>query len=146
MTPVEYLVSELKRSKGVLNPYYYEAYKVDEIIQKAKQMEIDANKPKKYTPESDVASDGVVTVDLSTFDVTYNGQTKKLAKKVVYLIHYFITHKGKVIPRDKIVDDVWGPDVIVVKTTVDVHITRIKAALFDGCITTIKGAGFKWVA
>lgn len=90
-----------------------------------------------------VESKGVV-VDLDTYIVTYKGQEKRLPRKVVQLAHYFITNEGKTLKRNKILDAIWGGDVIVTDRTVDVHVRLIRKNLFDDCIETVKGLGYKW--
>lgn len=91
-----------------------------------------------------VVSDGDISVDLDTFLLTYNGESKKLPKKILQMIHLFISNKGKILTRKEILDRIWGDDVIVGDRTVDVHIRKIKIALFDDCIQSYKGVGYKW--
>jgi two-component system alkaline phosphatase synthesis response regulator PhoP len=100
---------------------------------------------KSYIPKvsAKVESKGV-TVDLDTYVVTYNGKQKRLPRKVVQLAHYFIANEGKTLKRDKILDAIWGDDVIVTDRTVDVHVRLIRKNLFNDCIETVKGLGYKW--
>jgi two-component system alkaline phosphatase synthesis response regulator PhoP len=85
-----------------------------------------------------------IIVDRDAYTVEYKGVKKTLPRKVTELISYFISNEGKSITRDKILNDVWGSDVFVCDRTVDVHVRKIRKSLFDKCITTVKGVGYKW--
>jgi two-component system alkaline phosphatase synthesis response regulator PhoP len=85
-----------------------------------------------------------VIVNKDEYTVEYKGVKKTLPRKVTELICYFISNEGKFIPRSKILNDVWGSDLIVGDRTVDVHVRLIRKNLFDKCITTVKGVGYKW--
>ena len=93
---------------------------------------------------SSIVSDGDISVDLDTFLLTYNGESKKLPRKVLQMIHLFISNKGRVITRKTILEKIWGTEIIVGERTIDVHIRKIKIALFNNCIQTYKGIGYKW--
>lgn len=100
---------------------------------------------KKHLPkvEHKLESKGVC-VDLESYIVTYNGEKKKLPRRVVQLTHYFISNEGKTLTRDNILNNVWGDDVIVSDRTVDVHVRLIRKNLFGDCIETVKCRGYKW--
>ena len=85
-----------------------------------------------------------VIVNRDEYTVEYKGVKRRLPRKVTELISYFICNEGKSITRDKILNDIWGSDVIVGDRTVDVHVRLIRKNLFDKCITTVKGVGYKW--
>jgi len=91
-----------------------------------------------------VLEDGDVSVDLEKFVVTYKGVEMRLPKKVTQVLHYLMSNKNKVVRRDDILYDVWGKNVVVGDRTIDVHIRKIKIALYDDCISSVKGVGYKW--
>ncbi len=45
------------------------------------------------------------------------------------LLHFFMTHPGRVFSRARLLDEVWGEHVFVEERTVDVHIRRLRQAL-----------------
>jgi len=53
---------------------------------------------------------------------------------------------NKVFTRDKILDVVWGSDVIVGDRTIDVHIRKLREKIGDSFFKTIKGVGYKFVS
>ena len=52
----------------------------------------------------------------------------------------------KVFKRLKIMEAVWGSDVIVGDRTIDVHIRKLREKIGDQYFKTIKGVGYKFVA
>jgi two-component system KDP operon response regulator KdpE len=42
--------------------------------------------------------------------VKVNGRVSRLTPKELDLLHYFVTHANSVLPHDKILQAVWGPD------------------------------------
>jgi two-component system alkaline phosphatase synthesis response regulator PhoP len=50
-----------------------------------------------------------------------------------------------VFKRDKIMEMVWGGEVIVGDRTIDVHIRKLREKIGDKYFKTIKGVGYKFV-
>ena len=86
-----------------------------------------------------------VTVDLNSYTVSRNGKMFKLPKKMVVLIHYFILNRNRVIPRDEMLKNIWEENVIVTERTIDVHVKKIRDAVGNDCIESVKGVGYKWI-
>jgi two-component system phosphate regulon response regulator PhoB len=64
------------------------------------------------------------------------------------LLHFFMTHPGRVFGRPKLLDEVWGDHVFVEERTVDVHIRRLRQALMPtghhAHIETVRGIGYRF--
>ncbi|MFO8233512.1 MAG: response regulator transcription factor [Longimonas sp.] len=75
-----------------------------------------------------------------------DGQQKemRLPRKEFELLYFLASHPGKVFSRQKILDNVWGPDVYVVDRTVDVHIRKIREKIGSALIETVKGVGYRF--
>jgi two-component system, OmpR family, phosphate regulon response regulator PhoB len=62
------------------------------------------------------------------------------------LLHFLLTHPGRVYSRSQLLDQVWGDHVYIEERTVDVHIRRLRKALepsgHDRLIDTVRGAGY----
>jgi two-component system phosphate regulon response regulator PhoB len=62
------------------------------------------------------------------------------------LLHFLLTHPGRVYSRAQLLDHVWGDHVYIEERTVDVHIRRLRKALepsgHDRLIDTVRGAGY----
>jgi two-component system phosphate regulon response regulator PhoB len=101
------------------------------------------------------ATDDAVEVDGLQLDpgshrVTGNGQTLSLGPTEFRLLHFLMTHAGRVYSRTQLLDQVWGDHVFVEERTVDVHIRRLRKALeasgHDRLIQTVRSAGYRFSA
>ncbi|MEX2125832.1 MAG: phosphate regulon transcriptional regulator PhoB [Woeseia sp.] len=63
------------------------------------------------------------------------------------LLHFFMTHPGRIFSRARLLDEVWGHDSYVEERTVDVHIRRLRQGLApsgqDAQIETVRGLGYR---
>ena len=64
------------------------------------------------------------------------------------LLHFFMTHVGRIFSRAKLLDEIWGHDAFVEERTVDVHIRRLRQGLaptgHDKAIETVRGLGYRF--
>jgi two-component system phosphate regulon response regulator PhoB len=62
------------------------------------------------------------------------------------LLHFLMTHPGRIYSRSQLLDQVWGDHVYIEERTVDVHIRRLRKALepsgHDRLIDTVRGSGY----
>lgn len=90
-----------------------------------------------------ISSEGV-TLDPNSYVITKEGNEYRLPKKEFLLLYYFISNKNKVILRQKILNDIWGTDVIVLDRTIDVHIRKIRSVVGSDNLQTRKSVGYGW--
>lgn len=66
------------------------------------------------------------------------------------LLHFFMTHPGRIFSRARLLDEIWGHDAYVEERTVDVHIRRLRQGLapagHDAPIETVRGLGYRFHA
>jgi two-component system, OmpR family, phosphate regulon response regulator PhoB len=64
------------------------------------------------------------------------------------LLHFFMTHPGRVYSRARLLDEIWGHDAFVEERTVDVHIRRLRQGLaptgHDALLETMRGLGYRF--
>jgi two-component system alkaline phosphatase synthesis response regulator PhoP len=83
-------------------------------------------------------------IDRDTF-LVYKGTEKiQLARKEFELLYLLASKPGKVFKRERILEKVWGDEVIVGDRTIDVHIRKIREKIGENLIGTIKGVGYKF--
>ena len=101
------------------------------------------------------ATDDVIEVSGLRLDpaghyVTGNGAPLQLGPTEFRLLHFFMTHAGRVYSRVQLLDQVWGDHVFVEERTVDVHIRRLRKALeptgHDALIQTVRSSGYRFSA
>jgi len=85
-------------------------------------------------------------LDPATHRVTAGDQRLQLSPAEFKLLHFLLTHPGRVYSRTQLLDQVWGDHVYIEERTVDVHIRRLRKALeptgHDSLIDTVRGAGY----
>ena len=85
-------------------------------------------------------------LDPATHRVTAGEQRLQLSPAEFKLLHFLLTHPGRVYSRTQLLDQVWGDHVYIEERTVDVHVRRLRKALeptgHDGLIDTVRGAGY----
>lgn len=89
---------------------------------------------------------GPLEIDKDKYEVKIEGNIIILAKKEFAILYYLAKRPGKVFPRDRILNDVWGEDIFVIERTVDVHVRKIREKLgkHSELIETIKGVGYRF--
>ncbi|WP_323843051.1 phosphate regulon transcriptional regulator PhoB [Moraxella sp. Pampa] len=62
------------------------------------------------------------------------------------LLHFFMTHTGRIYSRTELLDLVWGDHIFIEERTVDVHIRRLRRELEIGGVAdyvqTVRGVGY----
>ena len=85
-------------------------------------------------------------LDPATHRVSAGSQRVALSPSEFKLLHFLLTHPGRVYSRAQLLDQVWGDHVYIEERTVDVHIRRLRKALVpsghDRLIDTVRGAGY----
>jgi two-component system phosphate regulon response regulator PhoB len=92
-----------------------------------------------------VETDGL-RLDPAAKRVTAEGRKVALSPSEFKLLHFLMTHAGRVYSRAQLLDLVWGDHVFIEERTVDVHIRRLRKALaptgHDRLIDTVRGSGY----
>jgi two-component system alkaline phosphatase synthesis response regulator PhoP len=60
-------------------------------------------------------------------------------------IYLLASKPDKVFKREKIMEKVWGGDVVVGDRTIDVHIRKLREKIGDHYFKTVKGIGYKFI-
>lgn len=91
---------------------------------------------------------GPIRIDRGEYVVYLNNEKLVLPRKEFEIISFLAKRPGKVIPRDQILNSIWGEDVYVVDRTIDVHIRKIREKLgnYSNLIETVKGVGYRFKA
>ena len=66
-----------------------------------------------------------------------------MTPKEIDLLRLFVEHKGLVLTRNQILDELWGDDNPIIDRTVDTYIKNLRKKLRLGCLVTVKGIGYK---
>lgn len=80
-------------------------------------------------------------------EVKYDDKMVLLTSKEYSLLKYFMEHRGIVLSRDTLLQDIWGYNYFGTTRTVDVHVSRLKKKLLplNKHIQNIKDIGYKFI-
>ena len=92
---------------------------------------------------------GDVSLDPEEHSVSVGGQALSLPLKEFELLHLLLANAGRVLPRETLIDRVWGSDYVGDTKTLDVHVKRLRGKIeVDPAtptrIVTIRGLGYKY--
>jgi two-component system response regulator RegX3 len=92
---------------------------------------------------------GEVSLDPEEHRVTIGGEQVAMPLKEFELLHLLLANVGRVLPRDVLIDRVWGSDYVGDTKTLDVHVKRLRSKVepdpaVPTRIVTIRGLGYKY--
>ena len=92
----------------------------------------------------DTMAFGDVLVDFSGYTARDANGKIDITPKEIDLLKLLVEHKGLVLTRTQILDDLWGDSYPVIDRTVDTYIKNLRKKLRLECIITVKGIGYKY--
>ena len=88
---------------------------------------------------------GKLIIDREQYEVTYMDKSFSMPRKEFELLYLLASNPNKVVKRDKIMEIVWGSEVVVGDRTIDVHIRKLREKVGDKYFKTVKGVGYKFI-
>lgn len=85
-------------------------------------------------------------VDMTAYKVTVDGVLTNMAPKEYDLLFFLINNKNIVVPREKVLAEIWGYDYYGDDRTIDTHIKLLRKTLrpYGKFITTLRGVGYRF--
>jgi two-component system, OmpR family, response regulator RegX3 len=130
--------------------YVTKPYRVRELI--ARMRAVMRRSPSERTA-ADLAHGAIqvgdVVLDPDEHSVFVSGDRITMPLKEFELLHLLLANAGRVLPRETLIDRVWGSDYVGDTKTLDVHIKRLRGKVeADPAspmrIVTIRGLGYKY--
>ena len=94
-----------------------------------------------------------IHLDFKKYEATKGGEPLELSAREFQILKYFWMHRGEVVLREDLLQDIWGytPDNMPSTRTIDNHIVNLRKKLEDDqtnpkIIVSIRGAGYKFDA
>ena len=99
------------------------------------------------TPRTDVLRYGRIEIDRGSREVRLDGSPRPLTGYQFALLLALAEHAGRVMSRDALMDLVRGEQMDAFDRSIDVHVSRIRAAIEDDPkkprrVITVRGAGY----
>ncbi|MBK9707093.1 MAG: response regulator transcription factor [Acidobacteria bacterium] len=148
-TPIIMLTARTEESDKVrgldlgADDYMTKPFSVRELVARVRaalrRSGFEAQSPKLY-------DDGMLRIDYSDFAVSCQEQSIKLTRKEFALLSILSRNKSRVVPREQLLDQVWGLEYYGEARTLDVHISglRKKLGACGNCIETVIGIGYRF--
>ncbi|HYN19934.1 MAG TPA: response regulator transcription factor [Thermoanaerobaculia bacterium] len=101
------------------------------------------------TAAPDVYRFGDVILDFKRHEAKKAGEPIELSPREFQLVGFFIRHRGEIVTREKLLDEVWDYNAIPFTRTVDMHIAKLRKKIEDDCsdpkhIITVHRLGYKF--
>ena len=89
---------------------------------------------------------GLLRIDRTRHRVWMGGEELNLTALEFKLLTTFVSRRGRVQTRERLLDDVWGIDTGVTTRTVDTHVKRLREKLGEASkhIETVRGVGYRF--
>ena len=99
------------------------------------------------TGKPDIFRFGNVEVDFWRQRLRKAGEAVDVSAREFRLLAYLIEHRGTMVTREQLLNDIWGYDIYPTTRTVDNHIARLRKKVEDEpekpqWIQTVRGAGY----
>ena len=93
--------------------------------------------------ENCIVFEGIV-VNKANMSLMVDGEHVKTTRKEIELLCYLLTHRGQILSRDHLLNNVWDSNGYVLERTVDVHITHLRRKIgqYGKRIITKSGYGY----
>jgi two-component system response regulator RegX3 len=98
----------------------------------------------------DLLAGGPVTMDVMRHEVLVEGEATPFPPKEFELLETFLRRKGRLLTREFLIEEVWGPDYYGDTKTLDVHVKRLRKKIEPNPhdpthLVTVRGLGYKFV-
>ena len=131
--------------------YVTKPYRLRELVARMRAVLRRARRRRSRATSSsgDALEVGDVALDPERHEVVIRGEPVSLPLKEFELLELLLANAGRVLPRDTLIDRVWGIDYVGDTKTLDVHVKRLRAKVEPDPssptrIVTIRGLGYKY--
>ncbi len=129
--------------------YVTKPYRLRELVARMRAVLRRSPRDEESEPTGDAIEVGDVRLDPERHEVFVRGEPVSLPLKEFELLELLLANAGRVLPRDTLIDRVWGPHYVGDTKTLDVHIKRLRSKVEENPsapkrITTIRGLGYKY--
>jgi|SRR5579862_645331 len=129
--------------------YVTKPYRLRELVARMRAVLRRAPREDEEAASAEAMEVGDVRLDPERHEVFVRGEPVSLPLKEFELLEILLANAGRVLPRETLIDRVWGPHYVGDTKTLDVHIKRLRSKVEESPsaprrITTIRGLGYKY--
>ncbi len=123
--------------------YITKPFAIEELLARIR---VHLRRRDKQEREDNILQAQNLIVDLNKYQVKRKGELIELTKKEFDLLAYLLRNKGIVLPREEILNKIWGYDYIGETNVVDVYIRYLRSKIDEPfaqkLIHTVRGVGY----
>jgi two-component system response regulator RegX3 len=129
--------------------YVTKPFSVRELISRVRA-NLRRSKVRAVAVTDDRLAGGGVEMDVLRHEVRVQGEPVGFPPKEFELLEAFLRRTGRLLTREFLIDEVWGPDYVGDTKTLDVHVKRLRRKIEadphrPGHLLTVRGLGYKFV-
>ena len=139
----------LKGFKLGADDYISKPFRIAEVLARvAAVLRRTAEQGTRNQEQGPISSDCIVfegiVVNKADMSLKVDGEVVVMTRKEIELLCYLLTHRGQILSREHLLQNVWDSNGFVLERTVDVHITHLrkKLGLYGKRIITKSGYGY----
>ncbi len=140
-------ISKVRGLDSGADDYIAKPFGVLELVARVK---VNIRKQNFAREESTVFEYGDIFLNNEEHVVTVNGHVVKMTLKEFNLLKLLMSKAGNVVPRESILNDVWGFEYYGKTRTLDMHVKSLRSKLSEYSnreyIQTIRGVGYKFLS
>ena len=116
--------------------------RVGAVLRRTSEQVAKSQEPRQISNDN-IIFEGIV-VNKADMSLTVDGETVVMTRKEIELLCYLLTHRGQILSREHLLNNVWDSNGFVLERTVDVHITHLRRKLgqYGKYIKTKSGYGY----
>ena len=118
--------------------------RVTAVLRRTEVMRLSGDKAiRQENDDNCIVFEGIV-VNKADMSLKVDGETVVMTRKEIELLCYLLTHRGQILSREHLLQNVWDSNGFVLERTVDVHITHLRKKLgqYGKRIVTKSGYGY----
>jgi two-component system alkaline phosphatase synthesis response regulator PhoP len=128
--------------------YITKPFSVRELLARVKAHLRRAKREERYVQNS--YSFGDVEIDFAHFKIRRKGKEIDVTSLEIKILKYLIEHRGQVVSRDDLLNEVWGYDNYPTTRTIDNHILKIRKKIEEDpvhprYIHSVYGGGYRFL-
>ena len=116
--------------------------RVGAVLRRTSEQEAKSQESRQISNDC-IVFEGIV-INKADMSLAVDGEAVVMTRKEIELLCYLLTHRGQILSREHLLNNVWDSNGIVLERTVDVHITHLRRKLgqYGKYIKTKSGYGY----
>ena len=116
--------------------------RVGAVLRRTSEQGAKSQEPRQISNDN-IIFEGIV-VNKADMSLMVDGESVVITRKEIELLSYLLTHRGQILSREHLLNNVWDSNGFVLERTVDVHITHLRRKLgqYGKYIKTKSGYGY----